>query len=251
MQIADLDQQKVVTAFTHPSFKGMDPSVEDYERLEFLGDAVLNLIAAEELIKNTTLSEGSMTEKRKILVNNETLRQIFDVLEIFPLVRTQNNYPLSKKDKADFIEAIIGAQFLDKDYQACKELWTKFQKKIAEKSLVQKLKFESENPGIDAEISRSLKNFYMDLGLEPKNAKSMLQELCQKQNLPIPLFEVIEKSGPDHDPLFKVQVTGILFQNSPDKSYTAIGWGKTKKNAEFKAAEALCDQIYLTYIPSD
>lgn len=57
LNISDLDQQKIITAFTHPSYKGMVPNVEDYELFEFLGDAVLELISAEELVTNYQLSE--------------------------------------------------------------------------------------------------------------------------------------------------------------------------------------------------
>ncbi|MHA1776015.1 MAG: ribonuclease III domain-containing protein, partial [Promethearchaeota archaeon] len=53
-----MDLTLVITAFTHPSYKGLVPTAEDYERLEFLGDAVLDLVVAEELIKRSNAREG-------------------------------------------------------------------------------------------------------------------------------------------------------------------------------------------------
>lgn len=247
--IADLDLQKVVTAFTHPSYKGMFPNVEDYERFEFLGDAVLELISAEELVKNPDLlSEGAMTEKRKQIVNNDYLSQVFDRLKIQPLIRAAISYTPSVKDKANFVEAIFGALFLDKAYDACKELWNVIQAKmgINKKKVVSTPISAEEKQNKDA-----VQAFYKELGLTPKNAKSMLQELCQKQNLPLPLYELVERSGPDHDPQFKVKVTAVLFNRPPRWTYTAIGIAKSKKIAEIKAAEVLCKQIFLEFVSTD
>jgi len=130
LNIADVDIQKIITAFTHPSYKGMVPNIEDYERFEFLGDAVLELISAEELVINFQLSEGAMTEKRKQMVNNDYLSQVFDRLKIQPLIRTAMNYTPSVKDKANFVEALFGAVYLDKKYDACKVLWDTIQTKM-------------------------------------------------------------------------------------------------------------------------
>jgi ribonuclease-3 len=248
LNISDLDQQKIITAFTHPSYKGMVPNVEDYERFEFLGDAVLELISAEELVTNYQLSEGVMTEKRKQLVNNDYLSQIFDRLKMQPLIRTALNYTPSVKDKANFVEALFGAYFLDKKYDACKGLWDTIQTKmgINKKKVKAAPISQEEKQNKDAMV-----NYYKEIGLTPKNAKSMIQELCQKQNLDLPTYEQIERTGPDHDPVFKVKITGILFNTIPKWTRTAIGVGKSKKIAEIKAAEELCKQIYLDFITSD
>ena len=248
LNIADIDLQKIITAFTHPSYKGMVPNVEDYERFEFSGDAVLELISAEELTKNFQLSEGAMTEKRKQIVNNEYLSRVFDRLKIQPLIRTALNYIPSLKDKANFIEALFGALFLDKNYEACKVVWDKIQIKMG----INKKKVISAPISAEEKQNKdSMQAFYKELGLTPKNSKSMLQELCQKQNLPLPEYEQTDRLGPDHDPVFKVKVTAILFNCPPNWTYSAIGIGKSKKIAEIKAAEELCKQIYLEYISSE
>ena len=72
-----------------------------------------------------------------------------------------------------------------------------------------------------------------------------------KQGLDIPKYELIERTGSDHEPLFKVKVTGILFNSPPYWVHTEIASGKSKKIAEIKAAEQLCRKIGLDYIPSE
>ena len=244
LNIPDLDLEKLITAFTHPSYKGMVPYAEDYERFEFLGDAVINLISAEDLVKNQQLSEGAMTEKRMQLVNNEYLSQIFDLLQFYPLIRTALQYTPSNKDKANFVEALFGAIFLDKDYKECKKVWEYIQIKMESNIKITSSKTISVEEQLNIE---KLKQLYKEYGLITKNAKSMLQELCQKQNLPIPEYELIGRTGLDHDPTFEVRISAQVFNREPIMVYTAIGVAKSKKSAEIKAAENLCNKIYLEY----
>jgi len=248
LDIQDLDIELITTAFTHPSYKGIFPNVETYERFEFLGDAVLGLISAEELVRKQKLSEGSMTERRKQIVNNEYLSQVFDRLKIQPLTRTAMNYTPSVKDKANFIESFLGAVFLNKGYDKCKALWELFQRKMEiskEKTVV--VPFTAE----EKQNKEALLQIYKELGLTAKNAKAMLQELCQKQNLQIPEYNLIERGGPDHNPVFRVKVTAVLFNRPPMQVYSEIGEGKSKKIAELKAAEILCKKVFLNYIPPE
>ncbi len=250
IDLEKIDQKLIITAFTHPSFKGLYPDVEDYERLEFLGDAVLDLISAEELIKDTHDSEGVLTEKRKLLVNNDFLAKIFDNMHINMLIRTAINYVPSTKDKANFVEALFGAIFLIKGYDESKIIWNLMLEKIGK---TKKKKIKPPQTPDDQENRNASLEFYNKLGLTQfqKNAKSMLQELCQKQGLDLLDYVLIEKSGPDHNPIFKVQVSGVVINHVPRWKHSAIGEGQTKKQAEIKAAEALCDEIFLEYIPSD
>lgn len=247
-EIGDLDLELAIMTLTHPSYKGLDPKADDYERLEFLGDAVLELISAEELVRNYNLSEGSMTERRKQIVNNEYLSQVFERLKIQPLTRAAVSYTPSTKDKANFIEALFGAVYLDKGYERCKTLWNLFQKKMG---INKKKTVTAPMTAEEKQNKETMLQFYRELGLAPKNAKSMLQELCQKQNLPIPEYTQIDRVGPDHDPLFRVKVSAVLFNRPPRLTYSEIGEGKSKKIAEQKAAENLCKKIYLDFVPSD
>lgn len=250
LDLEKIDHKLIITAFTHPSFKGLYPDVEDYERLEFLGDSVLDLISAEELLKGTHDSEGVLTEKRKLLVNNDYLATIFDNLKIDQLIRTAISYIPSTKDKANFVEALFGAIFLMIGYEETKIRWDLMQIKIGK---MKKKKIELSHTPDEQENRTSSLEFYNKLGLtqNQKNAKSMLQELCQKQGLDLLEYTLIKRSGPDHNPIFKVQVSGVVFNHVPRWKHKAIGEGNTKKHAEIKAAEALCDKIFLEYIPSD
>lgn len=243
--IGDMDLKLVITAFTHPSYKGLDPHAEDYQRLEFLGDAVLDLITAEELVKKYKAEEGQLTEMRKQLVNNHKLSMIFDSWKIYPLIRAAKHYQPSIKDRADFIEAFLGAVFLEYGYQKCVEIWNILTKDISDFSRGGK----KDNEVDENEIAgRNFKAIYDSLGLKPKNAKSMLQELCQKLGTDIPKYELVEKSGREHKPWFKVKVETVLFTKSKRKIYSATGEGSSKKLAEKNAAEKLCALIFLPFI---
>ncbi len=246
--ISRVDKTKLLAVFTHPSYKGMDPTAEDYERLEFIGDAVLGLVSAEELVTTFIESEGVMTEKRKALVNNETLSHIFERLKMGDFLRAALKFQPSSKDKANVVEALFGAVFLDLRYDACRQLWDTIHRKIGEP---RKKKVLAPSTPEEAQNREAYLKFYQDLGLTPKNAKNTLQELCQKQNLPLPEYEEVKREGPDHEPFFQVKVTAKLFNKIPLLTYTAIGEGRKKGIAEIKAAEKLCDQIFLPYSPQD
>ncbi|MHA1796260.1 MAG: ribonuclease III domain-containing protein [Promethearchaeota archaeon] len=213
----------------------------------FLGDAVLDLVVAEELIKRSNAREGVLTEQRKQIVNNDFFAQIFVKLNIQPFIRAAFSYIPSVKDKANFIEAFFGAIFLVFNYAKCVEIWQKLQMIMGKKS---KIKAGTYLSSEERESKVRFRQLYADLGLTPKNAKSVLQELCQKQGLEIPKYTVIEHSGPDHNPIFQVKVSGIIFADPPRRVLSAIGNGSSKKVAEIKAAENLCDQIFLEYITS-
>lgn len=99
--------------------------------------------------------------------------------------------------------------------------------------------------------------YYRNLGLTPNNAKLMIQELCQKLGNRIPEYELISKSESDHDLRFTVKLIANLSDGSLLETIVLedrdewFGTGKNKERAELKAAENLCDDILMDYIPSD
>lgn len=258
-QIEKIDLNLFMEALTHSSFKGMGHDVKDNERLEFLGDSVLDLLISHLLFLNSPLSEGEMTEKRKNFVSNEKLALIFDSLKLNKLVRTANDFNLSEKNKADFIEAIFGAVFLNKGYERCCEFWEIINERIgkskninSEEYIDKKIELQQKelfNKNME-EWELSDQDLKLALQIEVqsnKNAKNVLQEYCQRRSLPIPKYKLISREGSDHKPTFAVKVSIQMIVEGEFEKQIALGKGNTKKTAEFKAAEKICDFLKLSY----
>jgi ribonuclease-3 len=199
----------LITALTHRSYVNEHKKTvtEHNERLEFLGDAVLELVTSDFLFKNYDQPEGIMTSWRAALVNTEANAAAGEALGYGPLVR------LSKGEKngsdrahhvimADCYEAIIGAIYLDKGYKAAEKF-------IYENSLVK----------IDEVLESE----------SWRDAKSYLQELAQHIDGVTPVYRVMKEEGPDHDKSFTLGV----FINDHLKA-TAVG--HSKQEAQVKAA---------------
>jgi len=196
-------------ALTHRSYLNENSNwpYEDNERLEFLGDAVLELVVSDFLYRNyPDLKEGEMTTLRATLANTVSLLESANKLGI-------NNYLLLSKGEAknlasnsnilaNALEAIIGAIYLDQGYQAAEN--------FIKENILSKLKSISSIESI-------------------KDPKSLFQEIIQGKYGITPHYQTLESWGPDHDKMFKVGV----FLN--DK-IIAIGEGRSKQEAEANAA---------------
>lgn len=238
-QIEKVNLNLIYEALTHSSYKGMGYDVKDNERLEFLGDSVLDLIVAHQLFLNSKLSEGNMTEERKNLVRNDILSPLFDKTRLKDLTRTANDFEFSIKNKADFIEALFGAVFLDKGYLRCLEFWEIIQD-FNDKSL-----FETS-----LNMPSSIKQIENESILKPtKNAKNALQEYCDKRRLPLPEYSVISKEGSDHKPQFNVEVRVAVLISEKKEIISASASASTKKRAEILCAEKICTQVKIDYTP--
>lgn len=183
-------------------------STDSYERLEFLGDAVLDLIVTEIIFdKFSEENEGFLTKLRAKLVNGDALAHYARELELHSLlvlgerVRGQG-IEHSKSVLADIFEALVGALYLDQGYKQV----SKFVQQVIE-----------EYVDFD-QIIDSLDNY-----------KSLLLEFAQANKMDIPVYNLVSESGPGHDKTFVVQV---LVDNRP----MAEGSGKSKKQAEQQAA---------------
>ncbi|TXG77688.1 ribonuclease III [Patescibacteria group bacterium] len=205
------DLNLLITAFTHRSYLNEHrKSVSEHnERLEFLGDAVLELVATEYLFANYDDPEGILTNWRSSLVRTESIGAAAGRLEFEQLLR------LSRGEKrgterarvqilANSYEAVIGALYLDQGYDAAKT--------FIEKSLL--VTFE--------EILRT--GSWMD-------PKSHLQELAQSKEGSTPVYRVMNEDGPDHDKVFKV---GVYVADK----LKGIGEGPSKQTAQVAAAHA-------------
>jgi ribonuclease-3 len=202
------DKDLMDLALTHRSWvnehKGMRTS---NERLEFLGDAVLEYIVSKELYnKFPDKEEGYLTALRANLVNTISLAEIARNLEL------GGHLYLSKGEEdsggrtntsllADTVEAIIGAIFIDRGLAPVEE--------FLEKNLLHDLEKRSALP--------------------LKDSKSQLQELVQSKNLPAPKYQVVTESGPDHDKKFVIEVM-------VNGESWGFGEGKSKATGEQEAA---------------
>ncbi|CAN5183992.1 ribonuclease III [soil metagenome] len=205
------DIELLITAFTHRSYLNEHKKTvsEHNERLEFLGDAVLELVVTEYLYGNFSEPEGILTNWRSALVRTESIGAAATRLNFEPLLR------LSRGEKrgteraraqilANSFEAVTGAIYLDQGYDKAKEF-------------------------ITSSILSTFKEI-LDTGswMDPK---SHLQEVVQSHDGFTPVYKVMSEDGPDHDKVFTV---GVFVNNE----LRGQGIGPSKQAGQQKAAEA-------------
>ena len=202
------------TAFVHRSYLNEHKSVKAHnERLEFLGDAVLELVVTEFLYKNYENPEGDLTNWRSALVKTESISEAASRLGFEQYLKMSRGERASSGRSRQLIlansfEAVTGAIYLDQGYQAAKS--------FISKNIIVNL------PEI---IERKL---YID-------SKSLFQELAQEKEGLTPRYEVVSEEGPDHDKIFEVSV------RVGDKVW-GKGKGASKQLAQQEAAkEALAN----------
>ena len=198
-------------AFIHRSYLNENPSfrLEHNERMEFLGDAILELIVTEELYQKYPLkSEGELTNWRAALVNAKILARVAKNIGFndFLLLSKGEQKELGKARQyilANTIEAFVGALYLDQGYKTCQQFIKKY--------LIKEL------PNI---IKKGLH----------RDSKSYFQEKTQEKKGITPTYKVLKEKGPDHAKYFLIGV----FLN---KELIAHGEGYSKQDAEEMAAK--------------
>jgi ribonuclease-3 len=201
----------IIEALTHRSYlnEHADFGYTHNERLEFLGDAVLELVVTEYLYKEFANPEGELTNWRASLVNAKTLAGIATQLNFEEFLLLSKGEARDKDSKArmyilaNAIEAIIGAVYLDGGYDAAG--------KFIHRHILSHLEFILKN----------------ELYVDPK---SKFQETAQSLLGITPGYRVLEEKGPDHNKEFTV---GIFL----DKEMVAVGRGSSKQEAQVAAAE--------------
>lgn len=192
-------------ALTHKSYNPQ----KNNERLEFLGDAVLDLIIGEYLFKKLTNdNEGNLTKMRASLVNEASFLKFANALNLGEILfisqsEINNNGRNKPSILSDAFEALIGAIYIDSDLEMAKKLTYRL--------------LEGEYKNID------FKDLYKDY-------KTALQELTQALCAQIPEYILVSQSGPDHDKIFVMKVC-------INKQDYAQASGKSKKEAEQNAAK--------------
>jgi len=203
------DHSLVELALTHASARPSLKPNEDNERLEFLGDRVLGLTVAELLTASfPEASEGELARRFNQLVRAETCVQVALRWELGKLIimsggEAESGGRSKKTILANACEAVLGAIFLDGDYEAARDVVHRF--------------WVSELRGLDLAVP---------------DAKSILQEWAQGRRLPLPRYIEVAREGPDHKPRFtaEVQIDGV----APER-----GNGANKREAEQAAALAM------------
>ena len=185
------------------------------ERMELLGDAVLDLVVTEYLYKNfTNLKEGDLAKMKSMIVSEPILAKISRELKIGEcLLLSKGEQITGGRDRnsilGDVFEAVLGAIYLDSNFETVKQ--------IVLKHITEYIEHINENEDI------------LDF-------KTILQEFSQREYKLIPVYEVIAESGPDHKKTFEVSV-------KIDEEKTGTGTGKNKKTAEQSAAKQLCRKL--------
>ncbi len=204
-------------ALTHPSYtkEKNEPHTQCYERLEFLGDAVLKLTVSEVLYKMFPEStEGELSKIRGIIVSDNTLAKIakrdgLDNLIIMSKHEEKQHIRQNDSVCACAFEAVLGAYYLDK-------------------KLSKLIKY----------INKTFKPFIEDVknNFECYNAKAILQEYTQDKDKKRPQYDVVSESGPAHKRVFKVSV-------SYNGEILAVETGLSKKDAQQKCAYTACKKL--------
>lgn len=202
-------------ALTHSSFINENSnSLKDYEKFEFLGDAVIELIVSEYSFKEfDSFSEGELSKFRSRLVSESNLAEIarrIDLGKFLLLGKGEERTDGRNKDSilASSLEALFGAIFLDSDYKKTCSVFLRI----------------IENIDVNSRV------------LKDKDYKSKLQELFQEKVGRLPIYKVIDEHGPDHSKTFTI---GIYL----NRKILERGKGRSKKGAEQSAAKVLLEKI--------
>ena len=197
-------------AFTHKSLN-TEPR-KNYERLEFLGDTVIDIIVSRELMREFPEGdEGLLTQRRAALVQKPYLASIGHLLDLMDYLKIEKSVNLeiekiAEKQQANLFEALIGAIYLDGGIEPCRRLiletvWT-----------------------------------YRQEAWKSTNYKGKLIEFCHSQSIENPLFLVKDISGPDHQRTFEIQV-------KIGREKYSTGTGTNKKTAEQLAAKLALEEL--------
>ena len=206
------NQENISVAIVHPGFKKFDRSFsKNFERLEFLGDRVLGLSLAS-LIYSRFLreTEGDLAVRMSVLAGTDFLIDLAKKTKLIECYSYPKDLFVSKNKNsssiADMMEAVLGAVFLDSDFEEARKVVVKLW-----------------NSDIDKIIYKK------------KDAKTRLQEIVQSRTDQLPNYRLIKMTGEDHDPIFEMEVSACGF--------SASGFGNSKKNAEHDAAEKLIEKL--------
>ncbi len=216
------DKALLERALTHISaLSGPRSRAGSYQRLEFLGDHVLGLVISDMLFRAFPFAdEGELSRRLADLVRKETCADVARAMDLGPAMRLGNSeiHAGGRQRVAilgDVCEALIGAVFIDGGYAPAADL---------------------------------VERFWQERMLRPvrplRDPKTVLQEWAQGRGMPAPSYREVERSGPDHDPEFRVAV--VIADREPTE-----GVGRSKRSAEQAAAAAMLTREGVDAEPRD
>jgi len=213
LEIKFKNKELLKKALIHRSWLNEHPGEESNERLEFLGDAVLELVVSEHLYKNFSFSEGEMTGIRSVIVNTQTLFEVAKKMKLKEWLFLSKGAFLARENQlksilASALEAIIGAIYLD---GGLKEAQKFIQKNI--------LVF----------LPKIIKKGF-------KDPKTLLQEVTQEKFGLLPQYKILKEWGKEHKKKF---LAGVYLK----EKLLGEGKGFSKKEAEEKAAKIALEKI--------
>lgn len=199
-------------ALSHPSLKQHDPNAKNYEKLELLGDSILGFIVTEMIFNQSSkFSEGYIAKVKSYIVSKNIVSEIAASINLADyIIMTPGEEKSGGRENINnlenVMEALIAAIYLDSNIQSAKIVVEKF-----------------------------WSGYLNKINLIDIDPKSYLQELLHEKLGLTPKYEVVERKGNAHSPIFKIKVSA--------GSYSAVAFGKSIKAAEKNAAKILCDQI--------
>ena len=208
------DQELLKKALTHTSY-AYEHNVESNEKLEFLGDSILEFISSIYLYKNyPKLKEGEMTKVRATVVCEKSLYKVAKKHNFSDFLYLGKSERLSGGENrpailADSVEAIIAAIYLDGGLEEAR--------RFIEENLKEEIEIASKHVG-------------------QKDYKTVLQEKLQEHGEVRIVYTIINEKGPDHDKIFEAEV-------ECNGKQLAVGTGKSKKQAEMQAAKKALESL--------
>lgn len=206
------DSELLKEALSHPSLSSEQrPAPPDNQRLEYLGDAVLELIISDYLYQQfPNCQEGVLTKLRASIVSRQALSNVaqrYDFGSVLAMSRGEESSGgrTRASNLADAVEAVIGALFVDAGFERTKTAVLKV--------------FAPELEALDPQFAQA------------SNSKGALQEILQKIAPESPIYTIVKEEGPPHDRIFFAEVTWR-------KIHLGCGEGASKKIAEMEAANA-------------
>jgi ribonuclease III len=204
-------------ALTHPSLSKENKKKPNYQRLEFLGDKVLSLVVGEHLMKkHQNEMEGDLSKRQAALVSGETLAQIalkIGLDQVLQVSRGERNLggATNKRNLENALEALVGAIYLDSNYDCAKKFILKFWGDFLEKNIT-----------------------------PPKDPVSQLQELVQLKSKQLPQYFTAKSGGADHAPMFvaTVKIEHLSLEFSAE--------GKSKKEAQKEVSKIALEHLLKT-----